>query len=242
MIKDIRFTTVDEFKTWLSENNVEVIYELATPITEELGEIEIPSTLKGTNIITTTDKLKPIIHLEYVRDSNISSYVEGQIKTERVLREENVAQLIIEDNKIRESVSSVSVDLTSANTTINKVEETLTSHEKTITVISTNINTTTGAVKEVTTTNGFTFNNRGLNIYTDQNSYNTQINNVCTYYKDGDEIVSQTTKDGSLLKNLSQQGQSQYSYDNINKEYEFVEERINVDGEYVYATFYNGEE
>lgn len=238
------FATIDEFKTYLAENNVEVQYKLATTLvkTEELGKIEMPSTFKGVTNITTTDTLEPIIHLEYVRDSNISSYVEGQIKTERVLREENVAQLTIEDNQIRESVSSVSVDLTSANTTINKVEETLTSHEKTITVISTNIDTTTGAVKEVTTTNGFTFNNEGLNIYTDQNSYNTQINNVGTYYKDGDEIVSQTTKDGSLLKNLSQQGQSQYSYDNINKEYEFVEERINVDGEYVYATFYNGEE
>lgn len=230
------------FKIWLSTYNTEVIYELAEPYTEELGGIEMPSTFKGVTNITTTDELEPIINLEYVRDTTLSSYVEKQLQNERVIREENIAQLIIENNQIKESVSSVSADLSSANTTINKVEETLNSQEKIIEIISTNIDQTTGAVKEVTTTNGFTFNNKGLNIYTDENSYNTQINNVGTYYKDGDEIVSQTTKDGSLLKNLSQQGQSKYSYDDTNKIYDFVEERIEVDGESAYATFYNGEE
>ena len=50
-------STVDEFKTWLSQNNVEVIYELAEPITENVGEIKIP-TFKGINIINVTSNIE----------------------------------------------------------------------------------------------------------------------------------------------------------------------------------------
>lgn len=97
-----------------------------------------------------------------------------------------------------------------------------------------------GNVTEVTTTNGFTFNKNGLNIYTDANSYNTQINNIGTYYKDGDDIISETTKDGVMSKDFKQRGLHQYSWDGDS--YDFSDERIEIDGEVCYATFYNGED
>lgn len=49
--------SVSEFKTWLSQNNVEVIYELAESITENVSEIKIP-TFKGTNIINVTSNIE----------------------------------------------------------------------------------------------------------------------------------------------------------------------------------------
>ena len=58
-------STPEELKTWLSNNNVLVDYELATPVTEEYGEIEMRSTFKGINHISTTDKLEPIINIKY---------------------------------------------------------------------------------------------------------------------------------------------------------------------------------
>lgn len=123
---------------------------------------------------------------------------------------------------------------------INGVQSTLNKQEIRINVISTNIDETTGDVKAVRTENGFTFNKDGLNIYTSENTYNTQINNVGTYYRDGNNVISQTTKDGSIIVNLSEQGIHKYSYDGYS-EYGFIDERIEVDGEYCYATFYNRE-
>lgn len=57
-IRDDSCSTVEEFKQLLSENPVTVFYELATPIIHSL-EIPSISTTKGTNIITTTNNIKP---------------------------------------------------------------------------------------------------------------------------------------------------------------------------------------
>lgn len=121
---------------------------------------------------------------------------------------------------------------------INGVQATLNTQEARIKIITTNIDEETGDITAVRTENGFTFNKDGLNIYTDANSYNTQIDNVGTYYRDGNDIVSQTTKDGSTLKNLNMIGITQYSPDSSG-EYGFTDERISINGEYCYATFYN---
>jgi len=94
-------TTTADFKTWLSENNVEVLYELAEPILEEVGNLEMPSTFKGTNHISTTDKLEPIINIEYVRDTTLSNYVENQINNSQViLTNEMNAKFDLQQEKI----------------------------------------------------------------------------------------------------------------------------------------------
>ena len=51
------------WKTWLSENPVTVYYELETPI---IHDLEIPqlSTTKGTNVITTTNNIKPNLKIK----------------------------------------------------------------------------------------------------------------------------------------------------------------------------------
>lgn len=67
IISYLEASTVEEFKTWLLNNNVQVDYELETPVIEELGEIEMPITFEGTNYITTTDEIKPNMILEYFK-------------------------------------------------------------------------------------------------------------------------------------------------------------------------------
>lgn len=130
-------------------------------------------------------------------------------------------------------------NITSQGEVIEGVQQTITSQEARIKVISANIDAD-GNVTAVRTENGFTFDKNGLNIYTSENSYNTQIDNVGTYYRDGSNDIVKTTKDGSTIVNLNEQGLHQYSYDGYG-EYGFVDERIEVDGEYCYATFYNRE-
>ena len=61
--------TVEEFKQWLSENNVEVYYQLATPEIIELGELPEPiKTFEGTNNIQVLANLDTEIETTYALD------------------------------------------------------------------------------------------------------------------------------------------------------------------------------
>lgn len=57
------YKTVDAFKAYLAENPLEVYYELATPV---IHSLEIPniSTTKGTNVITTSNNIKPNVRIK----------------------------------------------------------------------------------------------------------------------------------------------------------------------------------
>ena len=56
--------SINDFKIWLSTNNVQVDYQLATPITEELGDITIPELLDGENNISNSENAN--MKIEYV--------------------------------------------------------------------------------------------------------------------------------------------------------------------------------
>lgn len=61
-------STLDNFKSWLSTNNVEVYYQLAEPYTLDLGVVDMPlSYYPVTNVYTTCD-LQPTIEVLYYRD------------------------------------------------------------------------------------------------------------------------------------------------------------------------------
>lgn len=53
--------TVDEFKTWLSTHNVEVLYELAEPETINLGTVEMLHTYNGVSNITNSADTEMIV-------------------------------------------------------------------------------------------------------------------------------------------------------------------------------------
>lgn len=223
-------STVTELKTWLSTHNTQVDYELATPVTEEIGEIKMLSTFKGINHISTTDKLEPIINLTYVRDTVIADYVEN-----------HVAELKITENEIKESVESVSSSVDGLNTTINRVEEITNDNSQVINVISTNIDKTSGEVREVTTTTGFTFNADGMTI-DDGSGFKAQHRSGGTYYKDGESIVGQYTKDGSKQKDLELFGTYSYGKESIDDTPMFVGQLYtDSNGERGFGHFYNGE-
>ena len=230
----VRFTngeTTNElatFKTWLSTHNTQVDYELATPVTEEYGEIEILETLKGFNHIFVVDKLEPIMNIEYVRDTVISNYVENHIST-----------IKIAEGEIIESVEKVSSSVNGLGSTIEKVEEKTTSNEKSINIISTNIDATTGEVREVTTTTGFTFNADGMQI-SDGSGFVAQHTANGTYYKDGDVITGQYTKDGSKQKDLELFGIYTYGKNDINDTAMFIAQLFtDENGEECFGHFYN---
>lgn len=115
------------FKTWLSTHNTQVDYELAEPYTEKIGEIEIPGTFKGVNNITTTDELEPVMNIEYVRDTILSDYVEGQVNSSQVtLRNEMNAKFVLQQENIDLELSKKVNDneiIASINMSTEKMED-----------------------------------------------------------------------------------------------------------------------
>lgn len=222
-------TSISEVKAWFRSNNTQVDYELAEPYTEEYGEIDMPSTFKGVNNITTTDELLPIINLTYVRDTILADYVENHI-----------AELKITEGEIKESVEKVSTSVDGLNSTVNRVEEITNDNSQVINIISTNIDKTSGEVREVTTTTGFTFNADGMTI-DDGSGFRAEHTAKGTYYKDGNSIVGQYTKDGSKQKDLELFGTYSYGKKSIDDTPMFVGQLYNDEnGEECFGHFYNG--
>jgi hypothetical protein len=88
---DTNLDTLDKFKTWLSNNNVQVDYELATPVTEEVGECVI-YTYEGVNNINLKSNLETEFSVTYAQDmksilkdypsmEEIQAYVDSQLGT-----------------------------------------------------------------------------------------------------------------------------------------------------------------
>lgn len=231
--------TLTTFKNWLSTHNTQVDYELAEPYTEKIGEVEIPSTFKGVNNITTTDELEPVMNIEYVRDTILSDYVEGQVGNAVAIQERKNAEFQITNEEIKSSVSNIYTDLDGTKSSLNLVEEKITSQEKTINIISKNIDGTTGDIREVTTTTGFTFNAEGMTI-DDGAGYKAQHTAQGTFYKDGDSITGQYTKDGSKQKDLELFGTYSYGKNDINDTPMFVAQLyIDEKGEECFGHFLN---
>lgn len=96
---------------------------------------------------------------------------------------------------------------------IQKVENKQTATDLTIEIISTNIDKTNGNVTSVTTENGFKFNSEGLNISSSEDEFNALHNAKGTYYRDGETILTQFTKDNIIIKDLVLYGKYYYGVD-----------------------------
>lgn len=141
-----------------------------------------------------------------------------------------------QDGRIDEVVTQVN----NTNSTLEEVRTSQTATERRIDVISTNIDAN-GNVTEVTTTTGFTFNADGMEI--SGGGFKAQHTSEGTYYKDGDAIVGQYTKNGSKQKDLELFGTYYYGKNNINDVAMFVGQLYtDEDGEIAFGHFLNKED
>lgn len=69
--------TLDDFKTWLSTHNVELLYELAEPYEIDLGEVSTLTTYEGTSNITNSEDAEMSVKYSQLGDK-ISKFVQGQ--------------------------------------------------------------------------------------------------------------------------------------------------------------------
>ena len=108
-IKSSTASTVEQFKTWLSENNVKVQYELAEPQDILIAEnVDSLITYKNVTNISTTDNLQPNMEVVYVKDNTLNDIYQTQNGMNKYYTKvENDAQLEITDEQIESSVTKI---------------------------------------------------------------------------------------------------------------------------------------
>ena len=158
---------------------------------------------------------------------------QAEVEYRHTTTDDRIAQVQLSVNKQENYIEAIAEDIDGAN----GIKAQLTSQKAQLEVVSTNIDSN-GNVTEVTTTTGFTFNKDGMNISKSETGYNAQHTNEGSYYKDGTSDISTINIQGVMANNFKQRGLHQYSWDGDS--YDFSDERVEIDGEYGYATFYNG--
>lgn len=147
---------------------------------------------------------------------------------------EEVTQKIIGDNGLEARVGRVETTQTATERTINVISENITyQYDEQGNPISSDINS-------VKTTTGFTFNADGLTIADSQTNFIALHDNTGTYYKEGNEVIGQYTKDGSKQKDLQLFGVYYYGMSDINDTPMFVAQLYtDENGNEAFGHFYN---
>lgn len=252
------YTTKEEHAKAINDFDEQIgtINKSITEHTENISNLTID--IGGIN--STVETIQKTTQTLETNIEDVNSDIES-LTTEVNTTKQSIASLEITTGNISAKVSSVENELSTTNSNvsdlsgnveslnaevnettslINSVQLTLDTQKARIDVISTNIDETNGNVTSVTTGKGFTFDDSGLNISDPNEGFNTLITNKSTQYKNGEEIITETSTDGFMTTDLKEKGSHQYNYDEFSDAYEMVAERVEIDGEYPYAHFYNG--
>lgn len=81
-------SSLEEWKSWLASNNVDVYYVLAEPYTIDLGVVDMPLSYDGVTNISSSHELQPKINITYYR--NFISTIRNLQVNEKTLKQELV--------------------------------------------------------------------------------------------------------------------------------------------------------
>lgn len=158
---------------------------------------------------------------------------QADIEYKHTTTDDRISRVQLSVNKQENRIDAIVDDIDG----VSGIKAQLTSQQAQLNVVSTNIDQE-GNVTSIKNTIG-TFDSNGLTIEDGQTHFKSTLSPTATEYKDSnDEVISRTSKDGVMAKDFKQRGLHQYSWDGDS--YDFSDERIEIDGEYGYATFYNG--
>ena len=239
----------------------EMIEEVANYI---IGKSYIPFKLDGfvdgfvyelNDVVSVLDKngnTFDAVILDYETNNRIKANVKAETqnttKTNYNLagsKQEAINQVKLEVDHINQKVEVIATETNELNNTISTTTETITAQGATIEILTekTQKIDDEGNVTSVKTTNGYTLNSEGLKIYTSEDEFNAQHKATGTYYKDGNSILSQTTKDGTKTKDIELYGIFKYGKETIDDEPMFISQMYeDEDGEKGFGHFYNGGE
>ena len=106
-INSDKASTVEEFKTWLAENNVKVLYNLANPYRIDLGVVNQLKTYSDETNVFTDSELQPNIYMLYNRN----------FKT-------TVRNLQVNEGKLQEELANLESRLASLEASLNSLAQT----------------------------------------------------------------------------------------------------------------------
>ena len=166
---------------------------------------------------------------------------EQEIKTkQKVSLNDKMKQTEVIINKQDNTITEIVGQINETNEVLNGVIVTTTESERKIEVISTNIDEN-GEVTSVKTTDGFTFNNDGMNITKSGETYNTQHTYRGSYFKDGNTIVGQVDVNGGKFKNVDLYGVYRYGKNSLADEPMFIAQLYtDSNNEECFGHFWNG--
>lgn len=177
-------TTIEEYETWLSQNNVIVYYVLAEPYEVQLDNTAIRLNLGINNINVTTNIGASYISLIYLTDSVLNSQYATQ--TQLQLTKDSIQSVVKDTTTLNANLTDlqalVSVETTNLKNALgdlsNNLEEDYATNNSVLTIensvsnIQTSLNQQieitkdiqVNGVSKVKTTTGFTFDENGLTI------------------------------------------------------------------------------
>ena len=134
------------------------------------------------------------------------------------------------------------------NTKVRRAELKLTDYQAEINILHRNIDSE-GNVTSVTTGKKYQFNDEGLKIGDSESDFNTLMNNIGFYSKNGNVYLNKTDKDGSIYKDLAIYGTFYYGISEIidimnftKNDANFMQQLEEIDGELCNAHYWNGVE
>lgn len=131
-------------------------------------------------------------------------------KTDKTDRKINKAG--IEVDKQNQVINAYTEKVDGYDGRISRTEARLDSQKAEIDIIGTNVNKETGDVEKVKV-KGYVLDKDGLKISSEQDTFNALHDNTGSYYKDGSTILSQFTKNNTIIKNLVLYGTYYYGVD-----------------------------
>lgn len=199
-IKSSRLESVNlaGFGKWLSAHPTHIIYELNTPITEEIGLLDIDMIDNAVNNYYINDNLEPNLYCKYYKSGVLidnTIYDELQNINSNLINNyytkiETDAQLKIATDSISASVSEIKTTQENTNNTLESLSGDIVELTQTVSAKMSSEDVTIAIQKEmangvshVTTSTGFTFNEEGL-----------------TVSKTGKEMSTTIDEDGMTIK------------------------------------------
>ena len=159
---------------------------------------------------------------------------QAEVEYKHTTTDDRISRVQLSVNKQENKIEAIVDEINGEN----GIQAQLTSQKLTIETKTKNIDDE-GNITTVKNTIG-TFDTNGLTIEDGETHFKSTLSPTATQYKDSNnEVISETSKDGVMAKDFKQRGLHQYSWNGSS--YDFSDERIEINSEYGYATFYNGD-
>lgn len=199
--------TIDEFKTWLSENNVTVYYVLAEPYTIDLGQVDI-SLFENINHINLLDDIETDTRVKYL----INNVMNGTYATKGELEltnEQFQTTITNEFNSLERQMSSITqtggaIDIalqSSKDYTDSKnesLDNRITNSENNYNDLNNKYNTLNGKITDM----NFSFKTDGLTIGTSGSEINSKLDNKGLKIYNASTLIAIFNQNGSGFKKL----------------------------------------